>query len=58
MALAKRDSGDIAGARGSAKESVRIFNKLGVADTASQAAVDLLHRLEGGAWRKVKDMDI
>jgi hypothetical protein len=48
-AFAKHNSGDMAGALESARESVRIYNANGVTDAMSQAAADLLHRLEGGA---------
>jgi serine/threonine-protein kinase len=52
IALAKHRSGDRAGALESARESVRIFNKHGVNDAESQAALDQLiqfRRLEGEA---------
>jgi len=39
----------MAGALASAREAVRIFNKHGVNDAMSQAAVNLLRELEGGA---------
>jgi hypothetical protein len=45
----KHDSGDMAGALESAKEAVRIFNNHGITNATSQAAVDLLQGLEGGA---------
>jgi len=45
----KHDSGDMAGALESAKEAVRIFNNHGITNATSQAAVDLLRGLEGGA---------
>ena len=49
IALAKLQSGDMAGALASAREAVRIFNNNAVTDATSQAAVDLLRKLEGGA---------
>jgi hypothetical protein len=38
MAIARQDSGDAAGALESAREAVRIYNKLGITDTMSQDA--------------------
>ena len=49
IALAKYQAGDMAGALASAREAVRIFNKHGVTDATSQAAINLLRGLEGGA---------
>ena len=45
----KHDSGDMAGALASAREAVRIFNNHDINNATSQAAVDLLRELEGGA---------
>ena len=49
IAFVKHKAGDMAGALASAREAVRISNKHGVTDAASQKAVDLLRHLEGGA---------
>ena len=49
IAFASCKSGDMAGALASAREAVRIFNNHGITDATSQAAVDLLRKLEGGA---------
>jgi hypothetical protein len=38
----------MAGALASAREAVRVYNKHGITDATSQAAVDLLRKLEGG----------
>ena len=46
IALAKYESGDMAGALASVREAVRIFNDHGVTDATSQEAVDLLRELE------------
>ena len=47
IALAKYESGDVAGALESARESVRIYEKLGITDEYSQYAGDMVMRLEG-----------
>jgi len=47
IAVAKRHSGDAAGALESAREAVRINSIHGVNDSSSQDAVDLLRELEG-----------
>jgi hypothetical protein len=47
-ALAKHKSGDVAGALESARECVRIYDKLGITNEYSQiAAGDMVMRLEG-----------
>ena len=48
IARTKQQSGDVAGAVESARESVRIYTKLGITDEWSQAAADLSRKLEGG----------
>jgi len=47
IALAKVKSGDVAGALESARECVRIYEKLGITDEYSQKAGDMAMRLEG-----------
>ena len=47
IALTKLKSGDVAGALESARECVRIYDKLGITDESSQNAVDMAMRLEG-----------
>ena len=47
IALAKREAGDVAGALESARECVRIYDKLGITDTISQRAGDMLMGLDG-----------
>ena len=46
IAVEKLNSCDSAGALESARESVRIYAKLGITDSSSQKAADLLKRLE------------
>jgi tetratricopeptide (TPR) repeat protein len=47
IAVAKRETGDVAGALESARECVRIYDKLGMTNTISQLAGDMLMELEG-----------
>jgi hypothetical protein len=47
IALAKRKTGDVAGALESATECVRIYDKLGITNPVSQRARDMLMGLEG-----------
>jgi tetratricopeptide (TPR) repeat protein len=47
VAEAKRETGDVAGALESARECVRIYDKLGITNTFSQRARDMLMGLEG-----------
>jgi len=47
IAVAKDKSGDVAGALESARECVRIYDKLGITDEYSQKAGDMVMRLEG-----------
>jgi tetratricopeptide (TPR) repeat protein len=47
IAVAKRETGDVARALESVRESVRIYDKLGITNTASTRARDMLMGLEG-----------
>ena len=47
IAAAKCESGDVVGALESARECVRIFDKLGITNTISQSARDMLMALDG-----------
>jgi len=47
VAVAKRETGDVAGALESAREVVRIHDKLGMTNSVSQLAGDMVMRLEG-----------
>jgi tetratricopeptide (TPR) repeat protein len=47
IAIAKRENGDVAGALESARECVRIYDKLGTTNTLSQYAGDMLAALDG-----------
>jgi tetratricopeptide (TPR) repeat protein len=49
IAISKKRSGDDAGALESARESVRIYTKLGIDNSDSQDTADVLKQLEGGA---------
>ena len=49
IAIDKKRCGDAAGALESARESVRIYTKLGINSQTSQGAADFLKELEGGA---------
>ena len=48
IAQARAKSGDVGGAVESARESVRIYSKHGLADEYSQYVAGLLRELEGG----------
>jgi tetratricopeptide (TPR) repeat protein len=47
IALAKCESGDLAGALESARECVRIYDKHGITDEYSRYAGDMVMKLEG-----------
>jgi tetratricopeptide (TPR) repeat protein len=47
IALVKRETGDVDGALESARECVRIYDKLGITNTGSTRAGDMLMGLQG-----------
>ena len=49
IACSKNISGDLTGALASARESVRIYTKLGITDSPSQKAANIVSELEGVA---------
>jgi hypothetical protein len=53
IALAKRESNDVDGAVESARESVRVYSKLGISDAHSQLATKMLGELEGRGLNSV-----